>query len=183
MKSLPAFGLLLAGAALLVPAELPRKSPELAIGMPDGGQISLSQYRGKVVLVEFLVTTCPHCQHAAQVMNRLQAEYGPKGFQAIGVAFNEQDKGQITNFVRAFGVKYPIGFAPRETAYKYLQADINTGFHVPQLVFIDRSGVIRLQSLPREDHVTAREDNIRNWLDKLLKEPAAARRSTSRKPA
>ncbi|HUS08713.1 MAG TPA: TlpA disulfide reductase family protein, partial [Bryobacteraceae bacterium] len=70
-------------AAVLLPldaAEVPRKSPDFAIQLPGGKQVQLSQYRGKVVALEFLYTTCPHCQAASRLMTKLHAEYGPRGF-------------------------------------------------------------------------------------------------------
>jgi peroxiredoxin len=172
-----------AAAALTASAgdpKIPRKSPELVVATHGGGQLRLSEYRGKVVLLEVLLTTCPHCQHSAQMLNRMQAEYGPRGFQAIGVAFTETDQNQIENFIRTFGVKYPVGYVPRETIYKYLGADAATGIHVPNLVFIDHQGIIRHHSLLQGDSETAREDNVRVRLQDLLKEQA--RPATARKP-
>ena len=42
-----------------------RKAPELAFTIPSQGSKLLSQYRGKVVALEFIFTTCPHCQAAS----------------------------------------------------------------------------------------------------------------------
>ena len=55
----------------------------------DGHQTLLSSYRGKVMALLFVHTTCPHCQHASQVFTEIQKEYGPRGFQALDVAFND----------------------------------------------------------------------------------------------
>ena len=66
----------LAGVTLLpaMAVDVPRPAPEFSAKLPNGGQILLSKYRGKVVALEFLFTTCPHCQHASQVMSQLQTE-------------------------------------------------------------------------------------------------------------
>ena len=74
-------------ASTLAPAI--RKAPEVAFTVPGKGQELLSQYRGKVVALEFIFTTCPHCQAASQMMSRFQNELGSRGFQAIDVAFND----------------------------------------------------------------------------------------------
>ena len=66
-----------------------RKAPELAFNIPGQGQKLLSQYRGKVVALSFIWTTCPHCQAESKVMSKLQQEYGSRGFQAIDVAVND----------------------------------------------------------------------------------------------
>ena len=123
--------------------------------------------------MEFLFTTCPHCQHASQLMSQLQTEYGPKGFQAIGVAFNDMSQMLVTDFVRDFKVNYPVGFSARDSVHAFLQNDPNNALHVPQIVFIDRKGVIRHQSLPRGDANTATETFMRKTIEGLLKEPAA----------
>lgn len=154
-------------------AEVPRKAPELSMQTPQG-QVFLSQYRGKVICVEFLYTTCPHCQHASQLMSKLQTEYGPKGFQAVGVAFNDMAQMLVPDFVRDFKVNYPVGWSQREPVHSYLQNDPNNALHIPQIVFIDRKGMIRHQSLPREDSQTATETFMRKTIEMLLKEPAAA---------
>ena len=184
MTGVASLAAMLVLSAPALAAKVPRKSPELTIATHEGGQVRLSDYRGKVILVEVLLTTCPHCQHSAQMLNRMQAEYGARGFQAVGVAFNESDKTQIPEFVRRYGVKYPVGFVPRDAIYRYLQADPNTGIHVPNLVFIDRDGMIRHQSLPQGDSETAREDNVRPLLEQLLKEkPREGKARASRRPA
>jgi hypothetical protein len=107
-------------------------------------------------------------------MSQLQTEYGPKGFQALGVAFNDMSQMLVTDFVRDFKVNYPVGFSTREPVHAFLQNDPNNSLHVPQIVIIDRKGVIRHQSLPRGDVNTATEAFLRKTIDALLKEPAGA---------
>src|SRR3954447_5060346 len=159
--------------ATLTGAEVPRTAPEFAIKMPQGGQTLLSQYRGKVVVCEFLFTTCPHCQHASQLMSRLQTEYGPKGMQALGVAFNDMSHMLVPDFVRDFKVNYPVGYSTREAVHAFLQHDPTIALHVPSLVFIDRKGMIRHQSLPQNDTTTSTEAFMRETIEKLLKEGSA----------
>jgi peroxiredoxin len=153
-------------------AQVPRKAPEFTIQLPGGSQKLLSEYRGKVIALEFLYTTCPHCQHATQVMNKLQSEYGPKGFQALGVAFNPFAGMLVPDYTRDFKVTYPVGFSEREQVHTFLQNDPQYALHVPQMVFIDRKGMIRQQSQAQQDTTTATEVNMRLTIEKLLKEPA-----------
>jgi len=184
MKTFPQTVLI--GALALLPvigAEVPRKAPEFTIKTPQGGQTLLSQYRGKVVAVEFLYTTCPHCQHASQLMSRLQTEYGPRGFQALGVAFNDMSHMLVSDFVRDFKVNYPVGYSTREPVHAFLQSDPNHSLHVPQIVFIDRKGVIRHQSMAQNDSNTATEGFMRQMIEMLLKEPAPDPKAAAKKPA
>jgi peroxiredoxin len=177
--------ILVAGAIALLPvvgAEVPRRAPEFAIQLPQpSGQLLLSQYKGKVVCLEFLYTTCPHCQTASQLMSRLQTEYGPKGFQALGVAFNDMSQMLVRDFVRDFKVNYPVGFSTREPVHGFLQNDPKHSLHVPQMVFIDRKGVIRHQSLPQADNETSTEPFMRKMIEALLKEPAGTAGPAKRK--
>ena len=176
---------LLLSTVALTAQKTPRPAPELSINMPGAKPILLSQYKGKVTVIEFLATTCPHCQHASQLMSRLQSEYGAKGFQPLGVAFNDGSEYLVKDFVKNFKVTYPVGYASRDTVYNYLQVNPNIGVHVPQIVIVDRKGVIRHQSMPREDTVSATEQFLRQNIEKLLKEPggSAAKSSSGAKKA
>ena len=160
-------------ASTMMAVEVPRKSPEFAAALPQGGQLLLSQYRGKVVCIEFLFTTCPHCQATTRLMNTLYDEYGTKGFQPLGVAFNDANAQLVTDYVRQFNAKYPIGYATRDAVTTYLQLTPESRLSVPQIVFIDRKGVIRQQSLPSMDEKTGTEQNIRHMIETLLSEPAS----------
>ncbi len=175
--------LLAACAIVMKPAEIPRPAPDFSVLLPEGGELHLSQYRGKVVLLEFLITTCPHCQHAAELLTRMQEEYGPKGFQAIGCSFDPMPKLVVPDFVKNLNLKHPVGYSFQELVYPFLQAEPGYAVHVPQLVFIDRKGVIRNQSAPRGDGETAKEENVRKWIQLLLAEPGGApKRVSAAKP-
>ena len=62
---------------------LVHKSPELAFKIPGQGERLLSQYRGKVVALEFILTTCPHCQAASQIMNKMQGGMAAEAFKRL----------------------------------------------------------------------------------------------------
>ena len=177
-----AFIALLIGLPLAA-ATVPRPAPEFAIQMPKGGQVLLSQHKGKVVILEFILTTCSHCQSASQLLSRLQGEYGPRGFQALGAAFNDMAHMLVPDFVRDFRINYPVGYSPREPIMSFLQVNPNEALHVPQMVIIDKKGVIRQQSLPRSDSVTHTEQNLRRMIETLLAEPGpgGAKRAAPKK--
>ncbi len=143
--------------------------------MPGGGVIDLAQHRGKVVALEFLITTCPHCQKCSQVLQKMQDEYGSKGFQALGVATNEMAHMLVPDYVKNFALRFPVGFAPREQAHEFLQHPLMLIMYVPQLVFIDRKGVINAQYGGGSDFFKEEEKNIRAQLDGMFKETASAR--------
>jgi thiol-disulfide isomerase/thioredoxin len=171
----------LTAASAALGAEVPRQSAEYAFTLPNGQQELLSKYKGKVVVLEFLFTTCPHCQKTAQVLSKLNAEFGPN-FQPLGVAINPNP--EIPKFVQQYGVNYPIGTGTKESAYAYLQHSLMTPFYVPQLVIIDKGGVIRGQYGGTDPFFMNEEANVRNLVKELLAEPASGKSGkTSRKKA
>src|ERR1035438_3881495 len=64
-------------------AQLPRPSPDFAINLGQGKQARISQYKGKTVVVAFILTYCPHCQMVVGVLSKMQREYGPRGLQVL----------------------------------------------------------------------------------------------------
>jgi peroxiredoxin len=161
---------LLAAAVSVTGAQIPRQSPEFAIQLSNGQHELLSKHKGKVVVLEFMLTTCPHCQNSARLLSKLKNEFGAKGFQPLGVAINPE--ADINDFVRRFEVNFPVGKGSREAAYGYLQHSIMApSFYVPQMVFIDRQGVIRAQYGGGDPFLAANEEaNIRGLVQKLLAE-------------
>src|SRR5438045_9517048 len=91
-------------------SDLPRKSPDLALHMADGKSISLSQFKGKVVAVAFISTTCPHCQNYVQTLSAIQKEYAPKGVQILGAAFNDGAQSLLPAFIQQFEPAFPMGW-------------------------------------------------------------------------
>lgn len=162
-------------------AEIPRPAPEYAFTLPDGSQGLLSTYRGKVIVVEFLLTTCPHCQQSSRVLAKLYTELGPKGFQPVGIAINPE--ADVGAFIRQYNLNFPVGKGGREAAWGFLQHSIMApNFYVPQMVFIDKKGIIRAQYGGSDPFLTNNEEaNIRSMVEKLLAEPGG--KSGPAKPA
>lgn len=150
--------------------KVPRHSPEFQLNFVGGEQKLLSSYRGKVVMVEFLHTTCPHCQHASQVFSKLYTEYGPRGFQPIGVAWNDMANMLVPDFIKNNGVNYPVGFASRDSVLDYLGISPTERSVVPQIVWIDRKGVIRSQTPAIGDEKMLSEKYWREMIEKLTSE-------------
>lgn len=161
----------LAVAAVAQPP-LPRKAPEFTIEQPSGQKTLLSSYKGKVVVLEFLYTTCPHCQHESEQLTKLYREYAPKGVQMLGVAFNDNAAVLVNPFVQQFGVAYPVGFSSQDSVLGFLGFSLMDRYVVPQLVVIDRKGMIRAQAGPQGDANLQDETYMRNLINQMLKEPA-----------
>ena len=127
----------------------------------------------------------PTKSYSIETIHELQKEYGPKGFQAIGIAFNPMSKMLVNDFIRDYKVGFPVGYTERDPVNAFLQNPPAEGLHVPQLVFIDRKGMVRKQSLPRNDNSTGSEFNVRKTIEELLAEkgpePAKSKRPAPKK--
>ena len=170
---------MLALLAMPLAAADPYKAPELAFNIPGQGQKLLSQYRGKVVALEFIFTTCPHCQAASKVMSGYQKEFGARGFQAIDVAVNENADLLVENFAKDYQVAFPVGWTPRDQMLSFMGFESGR-FVVPQLVLIDRKGYIHYKTpaLENEDwDKQMKPETIRDHIEELLSLGASASRS------
>jgi peroxiredoxin len=164
-------GLFLIALSLSAQPPMPRKAPEITIVEPSGKQTLLTSYRGKVVALAFIFTTCSHCQAECGVLNKLQSELGSKGFQALAVAFNDNAGMLVNSFVQNFHTTFPVGYAARQTVTDYLQLNDNdpsNGWNVPQIVLIDRKGMIVAQSAAKGSEELQEENSLRKKITDLL---------------
>ena len=184
----------LASAYLVADTSPVRKAPELAFTLPGEGEKLLSQYRGKVVALEFILTTCSHCQEASRVMSRFQQEYGQRGFQALDLAINALDEGRTAEqaglmtrtFASTFQVAFPVGFIGRDPMMSFMGFSIMDRMVVPQMVLMDRKGNIRWQTPApsNEEYSKLMSPNtLRQHIEELLAEPAttAGRKGLAKK--
>jgi len=173
--------LLVSTIALQAASPVPRPTKEFTITLPSGKQSLLSSYRGKVVMMAFMFTTCPHCQALSKIITKLQKDLGPKGFQAVGAVFNEEvntpnasANAQVTaNFVNQFEVGFPVGYAPSASVLSYLGHSDIERWVVPQIAIIDRKGVVRAQSAAQGTADLQTESYLRKFLGDLLDEGKA----------
>ena len=168
---------ILASGTLGVPlGTVPRKAPELSFLDPFDKAISLSSFKGKVVAVEFFFIGSMHCVRVAQTLNKLNEELGARGFQAVGVAFSaphsEADAATVDQFVQSYRLAFPVGYTDKESVDRFLGRSKDDVLNIPQVVIVDRAGMIRAQSGSRPGDPTLEDaDSLRTRLDPLLKEP------------
>jgi peroxiredoxin len=169
MRALTIASLVLAASALWA-AEIPRPAPDLAIPLPDGKQIKVSDYRGKVLCLTFILTTCPHCQKTTQLLDGIYKDLAPKGFEVVEAAVNQNP--DIPSFVSQFQAPFPVGTASVQQALDYIQWPKDKRPLVPFVVFIDRKGVIRSQYTGVDEAFfdAQQEQHMRDEAGKLLSE-------------
>ena len=78
----------------------PRPAPDVTLKDLDGKDLSLSQYKGKVVLVNFWATWCEPCQVEIPWLIEMQQKYAAKGFTVLGIAMDEEGASVVTPWVQ-----------------------------------------------------------------------------------
>ena len=111
----------------------------------DGKDVTVAQYKGKVVLVNFWATWCEPCKIEIPELIQLQAKYEPKGFTILGVAMDDEGKSVVAPFVekkrydigggQQVPMNYPILLGDDEIASKFGGL---LGF--PTTVLFDKNG-------------------------------------------
>jgi peroxiredoxin len=169
-------------AALALGADVPRPAPEFAIRMTDGTDLLLSQQRGKVVCLLFILTTCPHCQKVVATMSKLQPEFASRGLVTIAGAVQDMASLFVPDFIRDFKPAFPVGGADRNLAMEFMQHDPKFIFYSPSVALIDRKGVIRAQFDAGDEVFNGdQEASLRAKIEPLLKEGAAGSAAPKKK--
>jgi thiol-disulfide isomerase/thioredoxin len=86
-------------------------TPEFSLNTPDGKKLSLKDFRGKVVLLNFWASWCEPCREEMPAMEKLYKEYKEKNFVVLAVAVKDRKQDAI-NFVKELKITYPIALDP-----------------------------------------------------------------------
>jgi peroxiredoxin len=182
-SALVVLGVFALAAPAMRAANIPRPAPDFAINLPNGQQLTLSQYKGKVVALAFILTTCPDCQRTVRILIQDQNEFGPRGFQVLASAIEAQARADVPGFVRQFNPPFPVGYNQQRAALDFMQHPPMVGPVMPLLVFVDREGVIRAQYEGQEPFLAADqvEKNVRAKILELLNQGAPRKPLPNRK--
>ncbi len=114
-------------------------APDFTLDMLDGGQISLSDLRGKVVLVNLWASWCPPCREEMPAIERVYRSYKDLGLEVLGVNTTNQDsEAAAAAFVQEMGLSFPIPLdRTGAVSASYNLRGLPTSF------FIDREGIIQ----------------------------------------
>lgn len=87
-------------------AELAQRRPDLVFRDLDGKPHALSEWDGKLVLLNFWATWCTPCLKEIPLLVEAQRQYGPRGLQIVGLAMDQREP--VEAFRRRLGINYPI---------------------------------------------------------------------------
>jgi cytochrome c biogenesis protein CcmG/thiol:disulfide interchange protein DsbE len=112
-------------------------APDFQLQTIDGAALRLSDYRGKAVLLNFWATWCPPCREEIPWFVDFQKEYGPLGLQVLGISVENGEPKEVTDFIRKFGVNYPVLVGNDQVAAEYAGVE-----GLPTTIYIGRDGHI-----------------------------------------
>jgi cytochrome c biogenesis protein CcmG/thiol:disulfide interchange protein DsbE len=165
-----ALGLLAAGCggtvevkAATLQAEKDRKAaPDFKLKDADGKLVHLSDYRGKVVILDFWATWCGPCRIEIPWFMDLQRKNKDRGFEVLGVAMDDEGWEVVKPFLAELGVNYRVMVGDDLTAQMYGGVDA-----LPTTFLIDKTG--RIAAV----HVgLASRKEIEDGVEQLLQAPA-----------
>lgn len=93
-------------------------APDFTLSQLSGEPLTLSAYRGKVVLLDFWATWCDPCRDEIPRFINLQAKYGAQGLQIIGVSMDDGPE-PVQEFYRRFHMNYPVAMGNAKTGELY----------------------------------------------------------------
>jgi peroxiredoxin len=112
-------------------------APQFQLASIAGKPISLSQYKGQVVMINFWASWCVSCRQEMPVLEKLYSKYKPMGFTLIGVNV-EPDSALGTNWLKSTPVTFPILFDTKSEVSKLYSVP-----GMPSTVIVDRKGNLR----------------------------------------
>jgi len=143
MMTKPAL-LLAAALALCARADPvpPAPAPAWTLKDVDGNVVTSSQFKGKVVVLDFWATWCGPCRSEIPGYVDLQNKYGADGLAFVGVSMDEDGPAVVRKFIKDHGINYTVVMADEKIVGAYGPID-----GIPTTFIIDRAGMIRNKKL------------------------------------
>ncbi|HOO76850.1 MAG TPA: TlpA disulfide reductase family protein [bacterium] len=114
------------------------QAPGFTLRDLSGKDVSLSDYRGKVVIVDFWATWCPPCRAEMPGFVGLDEKYRKRGLVILAVNVQGENRETVGQFARSLGIDFPILMGTPAVAEAYGGVSA-----IPTSFVIDREGVIR----------------------------------------
>jgi peroxiredoxin len=133
---------ILIGLVFLLPARLHalpnsgEQAPNFKVVTTSGQQVSLENYRGYVLVIDFFATWCPPCKASIPHLVEMNRKYGKQGLQILGQSLDEDGERAIKSFVAEQHINYPVALAPEK-----VQTDYGI-ISVPVMFVVDKKGKV-----------------------------------------
>ncbi|HEX9023137.1 MAG TPA: TlpA disulfide reductase family protein [Geobacteraceae bacterium] len=159
-------GALLAALLLTFPAvasAVPKKgepAPPFKVTTTSGQQVTLANYRGSVLIIDFFASWCQPCKRSIPHLIELNRKYGKKGLQILGLSLDE-DKDDLVDFITPLRLNYPAALANEDLQAEYGLRSLPTFF------IINKKGVVAEKYMGLTDEV---KKNVEATIVRLLAE-------------
>jgi peroxiredoxin len=131
-----------------------KRAPDFSLRSIDGKKVSLSDYRGKAVLINFWATWCAPCKIEMPWLVALRTQYAGQGFEILGVSEDDADtpRTKLAKFGQEQGLNYPLLVGDDAVSRKYGGVEF-----LPTSYFVGRNGKIVAETagLVSKDEVEA----------------------------
>ncbi|HEY6837612.1 MAG TPA: TlpA disulfide reductase family protein [Geobacteraceae bacterium] len=111
-------------------------APPIKVVSTSGQQISLANYKGYVLVMDFFASWCHPCRESIPHLLELNRKYGKQGLQILGMSVDEEVGRELKNFIAEQKFTYPVALANED-----LQADYGLR-SVPTLFVINKKGIV-----------------------------------------
>jgi peroxiredoxin len=138
-----------------------KAAPDFSLKDADGKVVHLSDYKGKVVLLDFWATWCGPCKIEIPWFEEIEKKNKDKGFAVIGVSMDEEGWQVVKPFLSQLSINYRVVIGNDSTAQMYGGVDA-----LPTTFLIDRTGKIAAVHVG----LASRKD-FEDGVQKLLQDP------------
>lgn len=117
-------------------------APDFTLTSLDGKKVSLSDFRGKPVVIDFWASWCPDCRKDAPVMVELHRQFADKGIVFLGVSF-DTNRESWAAAVKKYGIEY----TQVSNLKKWKETEVSKAYHVnwiPAIYVVDAEGKVVL---------------------------------------
>lgn len=113
-----------------------KKAPDFSLKSVDGKTVKLSDYKDKIVIIDFWATWCPPCRRGIPDLISLQKEF-KKDLVILGISVDTDTKADVPDFIKNYGINYPVVYGDQATAKLFGGVS-----GIPTSFLIDRKGNI-----------------------------------------
>ena len=121
------------------PQMIPASALDASLKAVDGKEFKLSELKDKVLVIDLWATWCGPCRYEIPELVKMQNEYGPKGFEVVGLDIDPKSDSpeDVQSFAKDFKINYKVAFAEEPLARSLMK-----GGNIPQSLVIARDGKI-----------------------------------------
>jgi peroxiredoxin len=135
------------------------KAPPIKMVTTSGQPITMNNYKGYVLVMDFFATWCIPCKESIPHLNSLNRKYGKQGLQILGVSVDEGNDREVKGFVAERKISYPVAIADEELQTEYGLRSI------PTVYVINKKGMVAEKFQGYSDQTAkAMEETIKRLL-------------------